>query len=67
MDEVPVFGALCFVEAAWPLISGDFVVDDIAVLWPKKLADRLVPKTPVLVPDQVEEARRRLAAALASA
>lgn len=67
MEEVPVRGVLCFVEPAWPLIGGDFVVDGIDVLWPRKLADRLVPRAPALVPEQVEEIRRRLAAALASA
>lgn len=67
MAEVRVFGALCFVEADWPLIGGDFVVDGVDVLWPKKLAGLLVPATPVLVPNRVEEVRRRLAAALASA
>ncbi|MCY1718585.1 nuclease-related domain-containing protein [Microbacterium sp. SL62] len=40
-DTVPVFGALCFVNADWPLIGGSFVVDDVQVLWPKMLLRRL--------------------------
>ena len=35
--EVPVHGVLCFVEADWPLIGGDFTTHDIHVMWPKKL------------------------------
>jgi len=35
--EVPVRGVLCFVDADWPLIGGSFTVNDVAVLWPKKL------------------------------
>lgn len=35
--EVPVRGVLCFVDADWPLIGGAFTVNDVAVLWPKKL------------------------------
>ena len=39
--EVPVRGALCFVNADWPLIGGNFIVSDIQCLWPKKLASVL--------------------------
>lgn len=41
LADAPVHGALCFVEADWPVLGGSFVVDDVAVLWPKKLAERL--------------------------
>lgn len=41
LEEVPVLGALCFVDADWPLIGGSFVIRDVAVLWPKKLSERL--------------------------
>ncbi|MCR6688088.1 nuclease-related domain-containing protein [Cellulomonas sp.] len=41
LTDAPVHGSLCFVEADWPLLGGSFVVDDVAVLWPKKLAERL--------------------------
>lgn len=42
LGELRVRGVLCFVEADWPLIGGSFVVDGVDVLWPKKLAARLV-------------------------
>lgn len=42
LPDVPVHGALCFIEADWPLIGGSFAIADVAVLWPKKLAERLV-------------------------
>lgn len=35
--NVPVRGVLCFVEADWPLIGGDFTIGGVDVLWPKKL------------------------------
>jgi hypothetical protein len=36
VGEVPVVGALCFVEADWPLLSGAFEIDGVQVLWPRK-------------------------------
>lgn len=47
---IPVTGALCFVEADWPLIGGSFSVDGIHVLWPRLLVERL--KEPA--PDSIE-------------
>lgn len=41
VDPVPVFGALCFVDADWPLFGGSFTTRGIEVCWPKKLAKRL--------------------------
>lgn len=35
--DVPVRGVLCFIEADWPLFGGDFTINDIDVMWPKKL------------------------------
>lgn len=43
--DVPVTGALCFVEADWPLIGGAFVTGGIHVLWPKRLAKVLAEQT----------------------
>lgn len=40
--QIPVSGMLCFVEADWPLIGGDFTIANLRVLWPKKAADRIV-------------------------
>lgn len=39
--EVPVTGALCFVEADWPLIGGAFTTRGVHALWPKRLAKLL--------------------------
>jgi hypothetical protein len=36
--QIPVVGMLCFVEADWPLIGGDFTIAGLHVLWPKKAA-----------------------------
>jgi len=38
---------LCFVDADWPLIGGAFTVNDVAVLWPKKLKALLAESGPV--------------------
>lgn len=38
LGHVPVGGMLCFVEADWPMIGGDFVIDSVNVLWPRKAA-----------------------------
>jgi len=64
MGEVRVRGVLCFVEAEWPLIGGEFAVDGVDVLWPKRLGERLVPKEPALAPERVDEFLRVVAAAL---
>ncbi|XPP26826.1 MAG: nuclease-related domain-containing protein [Leucobacter sp.] len=36
-EAVPVRGVLCFIDADWPLIGGDFSVRGVRVLWPKRL------------------------------
>lgn len=41
VGEVPVSGALCFVDADWPLFGGPFVVRGVRVSGPKKLVKRL--------------------------
>jgi hypothetical protein len=41
LGEVPVAGMLCFVEADWPLIGGDFSISNIRVLWPKKAVSEI--------------------------
>jgi hypothetical protein len=38
VGDVPVTGALCFIEADWPLIGGAFSTRGVHVLWPKRLA-----------------------------
>jgi hypothetical protein len=42
---VPVLGALCFVEADWPLLGGSFSVRGVEVLWPKKASARVSSPT----------------------
>jgi hypothetical protein len=41
VGEIPVTGALCFVEADWPLVGGSFTTRNVRVLWPKRLAKAL--------------------------
>lgn len=42
LGHIPVAGMLCFVEADWPLLGGDFTIDGVSVLWPKKAAMDIV-------------------------
>ena len=62
LTDVPVHAALCFIEADWPLIGGSFVIADVAVVWPKKLAERLVASGAMSEAD-VEATHRALAQA----
>lgn len=41
VGDLPGAGALCFVEADWPLIGGAFTTRDVHVFWPKRLAKLL--------------------------
>lgn len=41
VGDLPVMGALCFVEADWPLIGGAFTIRGVHALWPKRLAKLL--------------------------
>lgn len=59
VGEVPVTGALCFVEADWPLIGGAFSTRGVHALWPKRLAKLL---TDVDGSVEVAAVRERLAA-----
>ena len=36
-SQVAITEALCFIESDWPLFAQSFTVDDVLVLWPKKL------------------------------
>ncbi|WP_238402412.1 nuclease-related domain-containing protein [Cellulomonas sp. H30R-01] len=60
--DVRVRGQLCFVDADWPLIGGAFALDDVDVLWPKKLAQLLNRDGP-LTDEQIDRLHRGLAAA----
>lgn len=51
VGDIPVTGALCFVEADWPLIGSAFTTRGVHALWPKRLAKLLVEaEGPVDVP-----------------
>lgn len=43
--EVPVSGALCFVDADWPLFGGPFTVRGVRVSGPKRLVKQLGAET----------------------
>jgi hypothetical protein len=63
---VPVHGVLCFVEADWPLLGGDFTTRDVHALWPKKLYPKLQAEGP-LTAEAIAEIHRTLAQALPAA
>jgi hypothetical protein len=48
-DSIPVNGALCFIEADWPLFSKGFTVDDVHIVWPRLLVERLTPPGAAMV------------------
>ncbi|WP_239453423.1 MULTISPECIES: nuclease-related domain-containing protein [Microbacterium] len=56
---VKVTGVLCFLEADWPLIGGDFKVDGIQVVWPRLLVERIT--SAIAAPIDVDDVHRRLA------
>jgi hypothetical protein len=62
LSAVPVSGMLCFVEAEWPLIGGDFSISGIRVVWPKKAAAEIAKPGPL-----DSEVTRRVHHALAEA
>ena len=64
--EVPVHGVLCFVEADWPLLGGDFTTRDVHALWPKKLYPKLQAQGTLTI-DTIAETHRVLAQALPAA
>ena len=66
LNAVPVGGMLCFVEADWPLIGGDFVIAGLNVLWPKKVASHIA-KPGALDVDTAERVHHTLASAFPSA
>jgi hypothetical protein len=46
VGDSPITGALCFVEADWPLIGGSFTTRGVHVLWPKRLISLLTEAQP---------------------
>ena len=60
LARIPTFGMLCFVEAEWPLLGGDFMIDDVEVLWPRKAVSR-VTSAGSFGRDEIEAVYRALA------
>lgn len=50
-DATAVRGALCFIEADWPLVGGAFITRGIDVLWPRMLYPKLTAGGPLSVQD----------------
>ena len=65
IENLTVTGALCFVEADWPLIGGAFSTRGVQVMWPKQLAKTLVDVH--AGPVDVQAMARHLASRLPSA
>ena len=63
--EVPIYGALCFIDAEWPLFSKPFAVKGVVVSWGKALW-QLVGASGELGSDDVTAVHRHLAGALPS-
>lgn len=65
VDPVPVTGALCFVNANWPLIGGAFTTRGIHAFWPRRLVRSLTEITdgPVDVATVSAEVAARFTAA----
>lgn len=61
-DTIQVRSVLCFVEADWPLLGGDFVVRGVTVTWPKKLV-ATITRPGALPEEQVISLHQRLASA----
>lgn len=40
VDDLPVTGALCFIEADWPLVGGAFTTRGVHALWPRSWLTR---------------------------
>ncbi|WP_344048546.1 nuclease-related domain-containing protein [Microbacterium aoyamense] len=64
-DAVPVHGALCFIDADWPLIGGSFTIDDVLVTWPRNLIKRMTEDS--TTPIDTDTIHARLARAFPTA
>ena len=45
VEDVPINGALCFIDADWPLFGGAFTTRGVQILWPKRLTEVLAAQT----------------------
>ncbi|MGD8201344.1 nuclease-related domain-containing protein [Ornithinimicrobium sp. W1679] len=65
-DTVEVRSVLCFVEADWPLLGGDFVIRDVCVSSPRRLVSTLARPGP-LTEEHIHALYQRLATAFPAA
>lgn len=65
VGDIPVTGALCFVDADWPLIGGSFTTRGVHVLAPRRLIKQLNSEAPAVL--DVAAVRAALAARLPAA
>ncbi|MEP6482247.1 MAG: nuclease-related domain-containing protein, partial [Rhodoglobus sp.] len=47
IHDLPTAGMLCFVEADWPLLGGNFTTRGVEVLWPAKAMERMQKPGPL--------------------
>lgn len=62
-SDVPISGMLVFLDADWPLIGGAFVTQQVTVLWPKKMVEKITQPGPLESSD-IDGLHRVLATAL---
>lgn len=60
LGEIPSFGMMCFVEADWPMLGGNFTISGVEVLWPRKAVERITGSG-ALSPTDIQAAARVLA------
>lgn len=58
---VPVQGMLCFLGSDWPLFGGSFVINDVGVLWPRRLRKLLSAPGP-LAAHELDQIQMRISA-----
>lgn len=42
VGALPIRGALCFIDAEWPLFADPFTVDDVLITWPRNLVKQIL-------------------------
>ncbi len=66
LGEISSYGMMCFVDADWPLLGGNFTISGVEVLWPRKAVERITGPGTLSATD-VDAAARILAARFPSA
>jgi hypothetical protein len=52
--DIPLHGALCFIDAEWGVFAKPFAIQGVHVTWSKKLRERLVAEGPLDEPTRSE-------------